>query len=322
MDEWAREPQARAARRPLKIKFLNARVGGRDDGGRKARCRMCKTGLMLTDESAGEVFCQRCGCVGVDRLADEGNPAYEEGTAAITSRSMSTLRRHDMGLSTIMGKANLDVNGSAMSHGQRLSIKRMRRLDGWATVSKSRNHARAFMEMDMLRQALGLGPETVERAAYIYRKAREKKRYGNMSALVAAAVYAACREMNLQRTLDDVGDASGVTVLRVARCYRRICMDVGLNPPMTKPSSCVSRIVAAAGLPERTRVGAIAVLGTAEGMGIGIGRNPRVMAACVLYLLSVVNNDGKTQREIAAAANVTEMSIRNVAKVCRQMPGL
>ena len=56
---------------------------------------------------------------------------------------------------------------------------------------------------------------------------------------------------------------------------------------------------------------AIKVLKTAQENEISAGKDPMGLAAAALYLACVKNGEDKTQRDIAEAANVTEVTIRN-----------
>ena len=61
----------------------------------------------------------------------------------------------------------------------------------------------------------------------------------------------------------------------------------------------------------KTKRHAIKVLKTAQENEISAGKDPMGLAAAALYLSCVKNGEDKTQRDIAEAANVTEVTIRN-----------
>ena len=103
--------------------------------------------------------------------------------------------------------------------------------------------------MDKLQDKISLPSSVIEKAAYIYRKAIEKKlvKGRSIQGLVAACVYAACRNTETPRTLEDV--ASGINIRRkdVARCYRLIFRELDLKIPVADPVKGVSRIASIAG---------------------------------------------------------------------------
>ena len=49
----------------------------------------------------------------------------------------------------------------------------------------------------------------------------------------------------------------------------------------------------------------------AQANEVSAGKDPMGLAAAALYLACVKNGEDKTQRDIAEAANVTEVTIRN-----------
>ena len=67
----------------------------------------------------------------------------------------------------------------------------------------------------------------VEKAAYIYRKALDKGlvRGRSISALMASALYAACRDTETPRNLKDVEIAANIKRKDIARCYRILVKD-------------------------------------------------------------------------------------------------
>ena len=65
------------------------------------------------------------------------------------------------------------------------------------------------------------------------------------------------------------------------------------------------------GIAEKTKRFAVKVLKKAQENEVSAGKDPMGLAAAALYLSCVRNGEDKTQRDIAEAANVTEVTIRN-----------
>jgi len=68
------------------------------------------------------------------------------------------------------------------------------------------------------------------------------------------------------------------------------------------------------GITEKTKRYATKVLKIAQETKESAGKDPMGLAATALYLACVKNNENMTQRDIAEAANVTEVTIRNRIK--------
>jgi len=64
-------------------------------------------------------------------------------------------------------------------------------------------------------------------------------------------------------------------------------------------------------LGEKTQRMAIEILGEADRLKISISKDPMGLAASALYLACVMNGESCTQKMIAEAAGVTEVTIRN-----------
>jgi len=285
----------------------------------KDRCPRCGKGNLVTDTNTGENFCGKCGFVITDKI-DESGPEWrsftkDEHEGRSRAGVPTSLAMHDMGLATIIGPTNKDATGKPLSSSMKSTIERLRTWDSRSQVHEpvDRNFRQAFSELDRLKDKLAVGDAVIEKAAYIYRKALEKGlvRGRSISALIASALYAACRDTETPRTLKDVGNASNIKRKDIARCYRLLLRELSLKMPVVNPINCISRIASKAGLSEKTKREATKILQTAEELKISAGKDPMGLAAAALYVACVTNGESKTQRDVAEAAGVTEVTIRN-----------
>ena len=285
----------------------------------KGRCPRCGKGTLVTDTNTGENFCGSCGFV-VTGQAVELGPEWrsfskEEHEGRSRAGVPTSLAMHDMGLATIIGPTDRDSTGKPLSASMKSTIERLRTWDSRSQVHEpvDRNFRQAFSELDRLKDKLAVGDAVIEKAAYIYRKALEKGlvRGRSISALIASALYAACRDTETPRTLKDIGNSSNIKRKDIARCYRLLLRELGLKMPVVDPVKCVARIASKAGLSEKTKREATKILRTAEEAKISSGKDPMGLAAAALYVACVTNGENKTQRDVAEAAGVTEVTIRN-----------
>lgn len=286
---------------------------------KKDRCPRCGKGSVVTDSNTGENFCGKCGYV-LNEESIESGPEWrsfskEEGENRTRTGTPTSLAMHDMGLATIIGQADKDATGKPLSSTMRSTIERLRTWDSRSQVHEpvDRNFRQAFSELDRLKDKLAVGDAVIEKAAYIYRKALEKGlvRGRSISALIASALYAACRDTQTPRTLKDIGNASNIKRKDIARCYRLLLRELSLKMPVVDPIKCVARIASKAELSEKTKREAVRILKTAEENKISAGKDPMGLAAAALYVACVTNGENKTQRDVAEAAGVTEVTIRN-----------
>ena len=283
------------------------------------KCHRCGKGTMLTDNESGEMFCSKCGFVASERSEQEGPEwrsfSKDDGGDRARAGTPTSLAMHDMGLATIINPINKDASGRPLTASMKSTIERLRTWDSRSQVHEpvDRNFRQAFSELDRLKDKLALSDAVIEKTAYIYRKALDKGlvRGRSIPGLVAASLYAACRNTETPRTLSDV--ANGINIKRkdVARCYRLLLRELDLKMPVVDPIKGVSRIASIADLNEKTKRKALEFLKEATRIEVSAGKDPMGLAAAALYLACVMMGENKTQKDIAQAAGVTEVTIRN-----------
>ena len=283
------------------------------------KCTRCGKGPIVIDSSGGEMNCSNCGFVVLDKIEEEGPEwrafSKEEKDDRARTGVPSSLAMHDMGLATVIGAEDRDAAGRSLPASMKAAIERLRTWDGRSQVHEpvDRNLRQAFSELDRLADKLNLSDAVIEKAAYIYRKALEKGlvRGRSISALIAASLYAACRDTETPRTLKDVAAACNIKKKDIARCYRLLLREMNMRMPVVDPTKCVSRIASKAGLSEKTKRSALAILHKAEATRTSAGKDPMGLAAAALYVACVMEGESKTQKDVAEAAGVTEVTIRN-----------
>ena len=291
-----------------------------------SRCKYCIKGKILTDDTTGELFCNNCGRVMTDKVEDMGAEwrsfSNDQGSRARAGAGTS-ITMHDMGLSTIIDASNKDSTGKPLSANMKSSIERLRTWDSrtQAASSADRNLRQALNEMDKLKGKMGLTDAVIEKAAYIYRKAMEKKlvRGRSIQGLVAACLYASCRNTETPRTLDDISESINIRRKDVARCYRLIYRELELQMPVVDPVKGIARIASEADLKEKTKRRAVVILNQAKEIGLVAGKDPMGIAAAALYLACIETDEQKSQKEICNASGVTEVTIRNRCAGLREM---
>lgn len=288
-------------------------------------CSRCGRNNIVMDNESGEIYCTNCGYVITERVLESG-PEWrsfsqdERGNRARTGAPTS-LSMHDMGLSTVINPVNRDSTGRPLASSMRSTIERLRTWDNRSQVHEpmDRNFRQAFSELNRLKDKMSLSDAVVENAAYIYRKALDKGlvRGRSISALMAAALFVACRDTGTARNIKDVEEASNIKKKDIARCYRLLVKELDLRMPVPDPILCVSRIASHLSIEEKTKRYAIMALKEAQKMEVSAGKDPMGLAAAALYLACVKCGDNQTQRNIANAAHVTEVTIRNRYKGLR-----
>ncbi|MDA4125452.1 MAG: transcription initiation factor IIB [Thaumarchaeota archaeon] len=289
------------------------------------RCPQCGKRTLVEDAHTGELSCGNCGYVVSERSVDQG-PEWrsfsdEKGGNQSRVGAPTSITYRDMGLSTMIGSSNRDASGRSLASPMRSSIDRLRKWDNRSPAfgSKEKNLSIALRELDKMGDKLSVSQAVKERAAYIYRKALDRGllRGRSITGIAAASLYAAFRDTETPRTLKDVAAVENLSKKAVARDYRILLKEMDLTMPVADAAKNVTRIASKVGLSERVARKAVEIVRITEEKEISAGKAPMGLAASALYLAGVIEGEIKTQKEIAEAAGVTEVTVRNRYKGLR-----
>jgi len=283
------------------------------------KCPECGSTHLSRDFSRAELVCEDCGLVIDEDLIDHG-PEWrafdsEQREKRARTGAPMTYTIHDKGLSTIIGWKNRDSYGKSIPTRNRAQLYRLRKWQRRIRISDAteRSLAIALSGLDRLASNMSL-PRTVrETAAMIYRKAALKKlvRGRSIEGVTAASLYAACRQCNVPRTLDEISNTAHISRKEIGRTYRYISRELELKLMPTSPQDYISRFCSALKLSADVKAKTLEILHEATNRELTSGRGPTGIAAASLYIASVLCGERRTQREVADVAGVTEVTIRN-----------
>lgn len=288
----------------------------------RGSCTRCG-GLVLTDSSTGEQFCQKCGNVILEIVEDsrpERRSFLDDSANNSRTGAPNSLAIHDRGLATTIGNTGKDSAGKSLSSVMRQDMRRLKIWDARSqTESKGRSLRAAFIELDKLKDKLTLTDAIVEKAALIYRKAVRKGlvRGRSIPHVLAAAAYAACRDAGTPRTINDFSNALNIKKKSISASYRMLLNELDMKMPVIDSISCISKIASKLGLDERAKRHACKILSHANDKEITAGKGPMGLAAASLYLACIKYDLKISQREISVASGVTEVTIRNRSHALR-----
>jgi len=294
------------------------------------KCPECGSSNLIHDYDTGETVCGDCGLVLYEQMMDKGPEwrAFTQEEKASRSRVgvPTSYSVHDKGLSTAISQVDRDAFGRKLPLSTRLQMWRLRKWQIRSRVHSSidRNLAQAMAELDRLSDKVYIPPPIKEKAAVTYRKALDKGlvRGRSIAAIAAAALYAACRGSGTPRTLREIAEASLVDKKDVARCYRLLLRELDVHMPIADPLTYVSKIAERTGISGKTQGIAIQILREARRKRAAAGKDPMGLAAAALYIACLQNNEKKTQKDIAEAAGVTEVTVRNRYKTLKKQLNL
>jgi transcription initiation factor TFIIB len=281
-------------------------------------CSVCnKNNETVSDPESGELICGNCGTVLLENVEESGPEwrLFGEGNDRSRTGMPISLSRHDMGLATIIGKTNRDSSGRGLDASVKSTMERLRTWDLriQAYSPSDRNLRQAFSILERVKDKLGLSEPVIEKTAYLYRKAQERGlvRGRTITSVLSAAIYISCREMGIARTLNDIASLTNLRRKELARTFRLLILELDLKVPVVDPMKCIAKVANKTKLSERTKRQAMDIMISVTKRGISAGKDPMGLAGSVLYMSCKNSGEPVTQMDIANAAGVTEVTIRN-----------
>ena len=282
----------------------------------KCELDTCKTYPAITDSDRGEIICGGCGLILMQNIANasyESNGYTQESFMKLARTGPATsLTMYDRGLSTVIG-ANKDSVGKALSNKTKYEFNRLRTWDQRSKSRKTASFSKAFTLLQGMKTKLGIPNNAVENAAYIYRKVVDAKltRGRTMASLISASLYAACRENNIPRTLDDIANAGNIERRILSRDLRTIIKKLELNLNQYNTTSFISKISNNMNLKEKTKRDAFEILRKCEKEQITAGKHPVAQAAASLYISCIINGEKISQKKFSVESGISDVTIRN-----------
>lgn len=263
------------------------------------QCRRCKGALINTDT---EIVCSKCGFVQEERFEDNTYD-YDERVGA-----PRTNLYHDT--SSVISNKVTDASGKRISN--QTNIKRMRIWDNRIRSAPNRNTQRAMTEISRLGDVLKVPDNIKQRAAEIYVECEKRRllRGRTIDVFAVACLYASCRESNIPKTLQSFVTETYARRTDITSYYRLILKSIDIKPAIQTPVLYIGKIASNVNPPISQPVQRFAqkIIDTYDGIA---GKDPIGLAAAALYIACVIKGIHITQKKIAVASDVTEVTIRN-----------
>ena len=277
------------------------------------KCPECGSINLYYDDQQGEVICNDCGLVVEEKIVDtsqemqgsfEGDEKKGRGGAPLSEQ------KFDKGLTTNVGEIS-DIY--KLKGDETRKFLRLKKWQERVSTSIERNLRLAMAELRRVASFLNLPSVVRDEASRVYNFVLQRGlvRGRSMESVIAACIYYACRSYNIPRTLDEISNASDVERKEIGRTYRFIVRKMGIKTKPSSPKDYISRFASVLHLSPKTQNEALKILKKAESSELTSGRGPAGIAAAALYVAALLNDEKKTQREVADVAGITEVTIRN-----------
>jgi len=291
------------------------------------RCPECGSSALAADPARGEVACTACGLVVEERALDVWFDKRffnsEEERARMHTGPAYLYAPGGWGLMTYVGTRR--GWGLRDAHGRRLPPSRQyefRRLRWLNETVRAQNCERSLDLANLLcRQyasALQLSWGVVDGALEVaFNAVREGFTLGRgVEPVAAAAVYIAARQCRCPVTYAALERVSGVPVKRITAAAHKIALRWRLRVPHVRAAECLEAIASELSLPPAPVALAREML---ERLGRREqGKHAHGLAAGALYAACLRLGAPRTQRELAAAAKVTPVTVRNAVRLLQR----
>src|SRR3989338_2860334 len=277
------------------------------------RCPECESVDLTYDSQKGEVVCNECGLIVEEKIVDTGQESggqFDKSEKRGRGGAPISIQKYDKGLTTNVGEIS-DIY--KLEAGQTRKFLRLKKWQERVSTSIERNLRLAMAELRRVASFLNLPSVIRDEASRVYNYVLQRGlvRGRSMESVIAACIYAACRSYNIPRTLDEIADASDVERKEIGRTYRFIVRKLKIKVRPSSPKDYISRFSSILHLSPRTQNEALRILKKADISELTSGRGPAGIAAAALYVAALLNDEKKTQREVADVAGITEVTIRN-----------
>ena len=236
----------------------------------------------------GECVCKVCGLIIEDNLPDA--TIYREGTSRTKPQPMNSK-----------------------------IVKSV-----WLLSSKEKNLERARNKITILAERLNL-PKFVKEEAYrIYELAVNKDlcvgRDGE--SILHACIYAACSQNNIPKTITEITEYSLVTKRKLIRAYSLLQKNLGMKAKVHDVSDFLPRFTSNLGLSHDCLTKTMRLMDKIKGTALYSGKNPKSIAAAVIYIAANMNKERLSQRAVANEIGVMEVTIRKRYKEITKSLGI
>ncbi len=278
------------------------------------KCPECGSIHLSYDEQKGEVICKECGLVIEEKMVDTGQEIsgqFDKSEKKGRGGAPLSMQKFDKGLITNVGEIS-DIY-RLKNAGQTRKFLRLKKWQERVSTSIERNLRLAMAELRRVASFLNLPNVVKDESSRIYNFVLQRGlvRGRGMESVIAACIYAACRSYGIPRTLDEISDASDVERKEIGRTYRFVMRKMNIKVKPSSPKDYISRFATVLHLSPKTQNHALKILKKADISELTSGRGPAGIAAAALYVAALLNDEKKTQREVADVAGITEVTIRN-----------
>lgn len=268
----------------------------------------------VMSQARGSWTCQNCGTVLNQVFANNTRRAFT--SEEVRNRKITEPVYSPIGPRTVI-RGNKDARGSIIGSMNQVKYNRLGKIHRSLTSSYERNLWIALPNFQRIREKIGVPAPVLQDAIKIYQlSVKQKLTMGrSINILIGASLFVSFKIHGIPRIVDEIIVPLNVSKKRVVKAYRLLLIQVipklNLKVNHLGPIRYIDRIGEELELSMPIRKDSIRLLRTAKKNGLLLeGKDPKGLAAGALYLVSQLHNCPRTQREIATASFITEVTLR------------
>ena len=284
-------------------------------------CEDCGTVNWDFNVTRGEITCGECGLVVEENVPDPGAEWTNRDNGVDRSRvgRPATYTLADKGLNTTIDVWDLNT-GTASRHGMssqaRRDWRRRRVIDERSKTRKSRER-NLVKANQFIRDRSGLPSPLQEEAARLYRRLSGEGFVTGRSiaGVTAACTYLVARQEELPRQIPDIASAFEITEKDLSRLIRQVSRRLNLHK-ITGPNEYFDKFISDLALEPSIRNPLDNLWQTIEPHeDVWQGKKPMGVAAALIYKACQEADTPRTQSEVCAVANVSEVTLRGLLRI-------
>lgn len=219
--------------------------------------------------------------------------------------------------STSISQSNPSSDEQVTNKEQKRTIQSEKKFEDILPNNRSynRNLRHAVGILNRVKCKLLLPVEAIEKSARYYQRTLDRNiiKGRSIGAFAVASIYVACRELGIPRRLREIANAVNVDPVVARKCYRVLLSHLELNLPFIDCNIYLSKIATDLLIKEKTYQRGLEILETVKENFLSYGKDPNTLAAAVLYVTCLNEGEKITQSRIAAAGNISIVTLRKRA---------
>ncbi len=277
-------------------------------------CPYCGSSSIIFDPDSHEYVCTKCGAVIDDRVIDVGRDYrfFENELAVRRTSGAYTNRVHDGGLgATIVGGIRTTDKETIKKW------REIRRIQKKARVTKKdRIVERALRHLNDYVRLLKPPKYVAETAGNILQRAVQGRNYKNktLKMMAAASIYLAYKVHGIFKSAKLFAKEAGISYRDLWHAEKRIhqaISDINKIIKRDDPAFFVPYLTHKLGLSDKARFLAAYLINLSKKLELNNGKSAIGLATAAVYVSSILLDEKRTQLEVASAAEVTDVTIRN-----------